>query len=136
MAAINLAGAAIQMAFQKNLSDGITAMFTSFKHTDPMPAGHDTLPSLVLYSEFHMPEPPDNINLPDWVKKLNETLKAVRQSSLEFQEELRKEREGSANTPRTVKEYVKGTTPIHPLSLHYPKMATMILLPKNLSFNI
>ena len=52
MAAINLAGAAIQMAFQKNLSDGITAMFTFFKHTDPMPAGHDTLPSLVQYSTF------------------------------------------------------------------------------------
>ena len=52
MAAINLAGAAIQMAFQKNLSDGITAMFTFFKHTDPMPAGHDTLSSLVQYSTF------------------------------------------------------------------------------------
>ena len=52
MAAINLAGAAIQMAFQKNLSDGITAMFTFFKHTDPIPDGHDTLPSLALYSEF------------------------------------------------------------------------------------
>ena len=46
---------------------------------------------------FNMPEPPNNIDLPDWVKGLNETLKAVRQSSLDFQEQLRKEREGLAN---------------------------------------
>ena len=52
MAAINLAGAAIQMAFQKHLSDGITAMLNFFKHTDPIPDGHDTLPSQALYSVF------------------------------------------------------------------------------------